>query len=210
MMGDAPIERGVANGADSTTIPMVARDPSGQLSNNVLYKATISVPADLAVKWDLITTAGYAVWQLHVENALRVLAEGIPIAELNCPHLEGVTRTDGAVSPWTAEQLPLVLEQRARYVEISARIYSWLSRQIVLTDIDAKYVAANYLTTQDGIAMYDWIVSHHTPDTVASAQKSLMNQYKALSIPANYSLADMQVAFKEHHYLWHSIKSFQC
>ena len=49
MMGDAPVERGVANGADGTTIPMVARDPSGQLSNNVLYKVT---------KVDLFTQKG--------------------------------------------------------------------------------------------------------------------------------------------------------
>ena len=88
-------------------------------------------------------------------------------------------------------------------------MYSWLKRQIILTDVDAKHVAKHFQATKDGFALYYWILSHHTPETDASEQKLLMSRYNALVAPASSSVQQLQIMFKEHHSLWHSISTLK-
>ena len=182
------------------------------LSQNVAGAPTqrlVAYPADIAAKWDLMSHEGFALWSLHIEDGMSSLLEDVPIVNFKRPVAPSDDNAPGVRTRWSADQQALLDEQVSRYDALSARVYSWLKRQIVLTDVDATHVAKHFQATKDGFALYYWIMSHHTPETDASAQKLLMSRYNALLAPASSSVQQLQIMFKEHHSLWHSISTLK-
>ena len=148
-----------ASGAVSAQIPMVA------LSQNVTGAPTqrlVAYPADIAAKCDLMSHEGFALWSLHIEDGMSTILEDVPISDFKRPIVPSDDNSRGVRTRWSVEQQALHDEQIFRYDSVSSRVYSWLKRQIVLTDVDATHVAKHFQAKKDGFALYYWIMSHHT------------------------------------------------
>ena len=87
---------------------------------------------------------GFALWSLHIEDGMSSLLEDVPIVNFKRPVAPSDDNAPGVRTRWSADQQALLDEQVFRYDAVAARVYSWLKRQIILTDVDAKHVAKHF------------------------------------------------------------------